>query len=165
MDFGIRRAVQGEFEALGELTVQAYLQDGLLGFRTDDPYLDTLRAVAERAAEAEVLVAVDGSGGLLGGVTFAPYGTPYAQVCLPGEAEFRALAVAREARGRGVGEALVRACLDRARATGCTAVVLSTQETMRTAHRIYGRLGFARTPERDWVPVPGVSLLTYRLAL
>ena len=43
------------------------------------------------------------------------------------------LAVATEARGRGAGEALVRACIDRARATdGCVRVVLSTQRTMHT---------------------------------
>lgn len=34
---------------------------------------------------------------------------------------------------------------------------------MRGAHRIYGRLGFVRTPERDWYPIEGLSLLTYRL--
>jgi hypothetical protein len=36
---------------------------------------------------------------------------------------------------------------------------------MQSAHRIYERLGFERTPERDWEPVPGVSLVTYRLDL
>jgi hypothetical protein len=37
---------------------------------------------------------------------------------------------------------------------------------MYAAHRIYDRLGFVRTPERDWEPVPGlVSLLTYALEL
>jgi ribosomal protein S18 acetylase RimI-like enzyme len=79
------------------------------------------------------------------------------------------LAVDRAARGRGAGESLVRACVDRARATpGCTAVVLSTQRTMHAAHRIYGRLGFVRAPERDWNPIPDlddITLLTYELTL
>jgi hypothetical protein len=36
---------------------------------------------------------------------------------------------------------------------------------MTTAQRIYERLGFVRTPERDWSPVPGIDLLTYALPL
>ncbi|MGQ4445355.1 GNAT family N-acetyltransferase, partial [Streptomyces violaceoruber] len=92
-----------------------------------------------------------------------------ADIARPGEAEIRMLAVAREARGRGAGEALVRACADRARAVpGCTGVVLSTQAAMRTAHRLYERLGFVRTPDRDWNPLPeldDIMLLTYELTL
>jgi ribosomal protein S18 acetylase RimI-like enzyme len=76
---------------------------------------------------------------------------------------------AREARGRGAGEALVRACVDRARAVeGCVRVVLSTQRTMRPAHRLYERLGFVRSPDRDWNPLPeldDITLLTYELTL
>ena len=34
-----------------------------------------------------------------------------------------------------------------------------------TAHRLYARLGFVRTPERDWTPMPGVNLLALRLDL
>jgi ribosomal protein S18 acetylase RimI-like enzyme len=63
----------------------------------------------------------------------------------------------------------VRACVERARATeGCVRVVLSTQRTMRAAHRVYERLGFTRTPERDWKPLPeldDITLLTYELTL
>ncbi|MET7437677.1 GNAT family N-acetyltransferase, partial [Streptomyces sp. NPDC005568] len=96
-------------------------------------------------------------------------GNAMAELARPGEAEIRMLAVAPQARGRGAGEALVRACVDRARATeGCVRVVLSTQRTMRAAHRIYERLGFVRTPERDWNPVPeldDILLLTYELTL
>ena len=36
---------------------------------------------------------------------------------------------------------------------------------MATAHRLYERLGFVRTPERDWSPSPDVDLLAYRLPL
>ncbi|MEV6837847.1 GNAT family N-acetyltransferase [Streptomyces sp. NPDC051133] len=168
MDIVIRRATADDYAPLGEITAQAYLQDGLLDFGESDAYLGELRAVAERAEAAEVLVAVH-DGGLLGGVTFVPSGGPMADIAGPGEAEIRMLAVGRAARGQGAGEALVRACVDRARATeGCRAVVLSTQRTMRSAHRIYERLGFVRTPERDWNPLPhldDITLLTYQLTL
>jgi ribosomal protein S18 acetylase RimI-like enzyme len=168
MDIVIRRAAPGEYRALGDITAQAYLRDGLLDYGEEDPYLPVLKDVAARAAAAEVLVAVDGDR-LLGGVTFVAGPGPVADIAQPGEAEIRALAVAHAARGRGTGEALVRACLERARATeGCTAVVLSSQRGMRSAHRIYERLGFVRTPERDWNPVPDLddlTLLTYELTL
>ncbi|ULR53288.1 GNAT family N-acetyltransferase [Streptomyces deccanensis] len=168
MDITIRPAAPDEYAALGEITAQAYLGDGLLDFGESDRYLDELRDVAKRAAEAEVLVAV-ADGQVLGGVTFVPAGGPMADIARAGEAEIRMLAVSPEARGRGVGEALVRACLERARAVeGCVRVVLSTQRSMHAAHRIYGRLGFTRTPERDWNPLPDlldITLITYELTL
>ncbi|MEU3946471.1 GNAT family N-acetyltransferase [Streptomyces sp. NPDC029526] len=173
MDITIRPALPAEYATLGALTARAYLDDGLLDFGESDAYLGELRDVAKRAAAAEVLVAVEGdppSGGrLLGGVTFVPYGGPMADLAGAGEAEIRMLAVDRAARGRGAGEALVRACVDRARALeGCVRVVLSSQSSMRAAHRIYERLGFVRAPHRDWNPLPHVDdimLLSYELTL
>ncbi|MHA4775232.1 GNAT family N-acetyltransferase [Streptomyces sp. MSC1_001] len=164
MDFTIRAVRPEEYEALGELTASTYLNDGLLQFGAEDFYLEVLRDTARRARESEVLVADDAEGRLLGGVTFATGGTPWADIAVEGEAEFRMLAVSREARGRGVGEALVRACIERARALpGCVRLVLSTDAKMVSAHRIYERLGFVRTPHRDWEPTPGLLLRTYAL--
>jgi ribosomal protein S18 acetylase RimI-like enzyme len=167
MDIAIRAAKPTEYEALGEITAQAYLQDDLLAFGESDWYLGELRDVAKRASAADVLVATQ-NGQLLGTVTYVPSGGPMANLARPGEAEIRMLAVARPARGRGAGEALVRACINRARgADGCTGIILSTQRTMHAAHRIYERLGFVRSPERDWNPIPGdeFTLLTYELTL
>jgi len=168
MDILIRQAQTDEYGPLGEIIAQAYLQDGLLDFDEDDAYLDVLRDVAGRAAAAQVLAAVEHDR-VLGGVTFVPGGGPMADIAGPEEAEIRMLAVAHDARGRGVGEALVRACIDRARAVqGCERIVLSTQRTMHSAHRIYERLGFTRTPDRDWNPLPelfDITLLTYALTL
>lgn len=144
----IRTAVPADYAELGGITAQAYLADGHLDFNEDDAYLNVLRDVAGRAALAEVLVA-ERDGRLLGGVTFAAPGSPLADIAAPDEAEFRMLAVAHAARGQGAGEALVRACIERARAVeGVTGIVLSTQRSMAGAHRIYSRLGFVRTPER-----------------
>lgn len=166
MDITIRPVEPADHALLGEITAEAYLADGLLDFGIGDPYLVKLRDVPRRAAEAEVLVAADARGRVLGGVTYAPPGNPWADIAAADEAEFRMLAVSREARGAGAGEALVRACIDRARATaGVTGIVLSTQPAMHGAHRIYRRLGFVRTPERDWNPIDDLKLLTYRLEL
>ncbi|MGW0935462.1 GNAT family N-acetyltransferase [Streptomyces sp. NPDC002666] len=166
MDIAIRPIETAEHALLADITAEAYLGDGLLEFGTDDPYLVQLRDVPRRAAEAEVLVAADARGRVLGGVTYAAPGNPWADIAAADEAEFRTLAVSREARGAGAGEALVRACIDRARGTaGVTGIVLSTQPKMYGAHRLYGRLGFVRTPARDWSPVADLTLLTFRLEL
>jgi ribosomal protein S18 acetylase RimI-like enzyme len=75
------------------------------------------------------------------------------------------LGVAPEARRRGVADALVGTCLERSRELGYTAVVLSSLPEQQAAQRIYARLGFRRTPDLDWSPMPGVDLLAFRLDL
>jgi ribosomal protein S18 acetylase RimI-like enzyme len=160
----LRRAQPEEYAAVGELTLTAYLADGFLD--NDDDYAAELRAGAHRAAEAELVVAVDPvRRELLGTVTFCLNGSHYAEISLPGEAEFRMLAVAPDARGRGIGNDLARWCIDRAREQGSTAVVLSSLERMHAAHRLYERMGFQRLPERDWFPSPHIRLVAYRLDL
>ncbi|MFI8960916.1 GNAT family N-acetyltransferase [Streptomyces sp. NPDC053493] len=172
MDFMIRDVRPEEYATLGELTARAYLDDGHLLQGEDDWYFGHLKNVAGRAEVADVLVAVardEADGAVLGGVTFVPAPGVMGDRAEAGETEIRMLAVAPAARGRGVGEALVRACVDRARAVpGCVRIVLSTQTGMRTAHRIYERLGFGRAPERDWSPIPErpeFRLLCYTLEL
>ncbi|MFG2192929.1 GNAT family N-acetyltransferase [Streptomyces sp. NPDC048639] len=160
MDVRIRAAHPEEYAPLGEITARAYLADGLLDFGDDDPYLEHLRDVGSRAEHTRVLVAVDsGSGELLGGVAFVAPGSRYANVARPGEGEFRMLAVAPSARRRGAAEKLVRACIGLAREQGLDRMVLSSHERMRTAHRLYERLGFVRAPERDWSPLPDLGPL------
>jgi ribosomal protein S18 acetylase RimI-like enzyme len=46
------------------------------------------------------------------------------------------------ARGQGVGEALTRAMIDRARALGCTTVDLTSRPSREAANRLYQRVGF-----------------------
>jgi ribosomal protein S18 acetylase RimI-like enzyme len=152
----VRPVRADEHAVVGDLTVQAYLVDGLVG----SDYAQVIRDVATRAAQATVLVA-DLDGTPVGSVTFAHGGHPYAERAAADEAEIRMLGVARDGRGRGAGTALAERCVELASEAGCSAVRLSTQPEMQSAHRIYERLGFLRTPERDWRPVPEILLLTY----
>lgn len=162
MDITVRPARDAELDEVGELTAQAYLGDGLLTFGSEDEYLVKLRDARGRAADSDVLVATSaGEPSVLGAVAFVGDGGAYADIAGPGEGEFRMLAVRPEGRGRGAGEALVRECLARARARGLRRVVLSSQPPMTTAHRLYERLGFSRTPERDWEPIPGLTLWAF----
>lgn len=164
-DIVVRAARPHELTALGELTLAAYRADGFLDHAAGESYAEELRDAQARHRGGELLVATDATGEPLGTVTIAFPGTPYAELCREGELEFRMLAVAVNARRRGVGEALTRAVLERAREVGAARVVLCSQSTMKTAHRLYERLGFRRLPERDWEPVPGVTLLSYALEL
>jgi ribosomal protein S18 acetylase RimI-like enzyme len=165
MTVTVRPAHVEELPSVGELTVTAYGADGYL--LQDDPYAAHLRDAATRAREAEVYVAelADRPGGVAGTVTFCPEGSPWCELAQPGEGEFRMLAVAPDARRRGVAEALVSVCLERSRELGYTAVVLSSLPEQQPAHRLYQRLGFRRTPDLDWSPVEGVDLLAFRLDL
>jgi ribosomal protein S18 acetylase RimI-like enzyme len=162
----IRPVLPSEHEALGELTLRSYFDGGFLLGGIEDAYAPELRDVARRASAALVLVAVDGSDRLLGGVTLAFPGSPLAELGGPGDAEIRMLAVDPDAHGRGIGSALAAACVERAREEpGIKRVVLCSQSSMRAAHRIYARLGFARTPDLDWSPLPGVDLWAFGLDL
>jgi ribosomal protein S18 acetylase RimI-like enzyme len=162
-DLIIRPATKADLPVVGSLTVEAYRVDGYVD--AHDDYTTTLADAESRFRDAEVLVAADDSGTVLGSVTVVLPGTPYAEISQPGELEFRMLAVSSAARGRGVGEALVRTVIDRARAAGIGQVVLSSSEKMLAAHRLYQRLGFTRLPERDWMPLPGINLMAYTYGL
>jgi ribosomal protein S18 acetylase RimI-like enzyme len=160
-DVEIRPPRPEEYGAAGEVTVQAYDVDGHLA--GDVGYDAELRDIARRVELAEVLVAVGGAEEVLGCVTVVQPGSAYAEISRAGELEFRMLAVAPSARGRGVGEALTKAVLDRARTSGLRKVVLSSLDGMHSAHRLYERLGFTRLPERDWRPFPHIALIAYQI--
>lgn len=158
----IRLADPFEYERVGQLTLASYEHAEILG--TDPGYVDSLADARARARESELLVAVD-HGLLAGTVTYCPFGTPHAEVCGPGEAEFRMLAVDPAFAGQGIGRALVNACEDRARAADCERLVLSVIVHNDKAARLYDRMGFARAQSRDWAPFPGVDLLVWEKSL
>jgi ribosomal protein S18 acetylase RimI-like enzyme len=159
----IRRARPEDLEAVGRVTVAAYAE---FTAGDADGYIQHLRDATIRDREAELWVATpDDSEEILGTVTVTPVGSPWREVGRDGEGEFRMLAVSPAARGGGVGGALVDLVVDRFHREGASAVVMSTLPQMRAAHRIYERAGFVRDPERDWSPMPGVDLITYRLEL
>ena len=157
----IRPIRPDECGELGELTVAAYR-----AVSTETPHQDAydvqLRDVARRAETSCVVVATTTAGELLGGVTYvAGPDDPYSEELREGEAGIRMLAVGRAQQGRGVGRALTEWCLARARADGRRRLVLHTRLQMPGAIRLYERMGFARRPDLDFSPVPGVELIAY----
>ena len=158
VEFVVRDARPADYAAIANITVGVFIGEGYVEVESTEH----LRDVATRATATTLLVArtVD-EDEVIGAVSLAPAGSAYSQICRDGEAELRMLIVGPSWRGHGVGEALVRACLERARSSGADAVVLSTQPPMLASQRLYERMGFTRTPERDWHMSRGKQMLTY----
>lgn len=113
-------------------------------------YLVEVRDVRLRSGVSELLVVADPGGHLAGTVTFLPDSAADAHPWPAGGAVLRLLAVAPDARSRGVGRALVGECVDRARSLERGFVGLHTAALMDDARRLYERLGFIRAPAWDF---------------
>jgi GNAT superfamily N-acetyltransferase len=153
----VEPARHGDYDRIAELTVAVYVDGGL----ASEGYTPELADVRGRAERSELLVVRDADGLVVGSVALVLAGDLAQVTESDDEAGFRMLVVDPAAQGRGIGQLLVTACLDRARAVGKRRMVISTDPRMTPAHRLYGRLGFTRLPERDWSPMPGIDLLVY----
>jgi GNAT superfamily N-acetyltransferase len=163
----IRDARAAERAEVRELTLAAYAPYATIMAPSAWQGLERALLAALDTGEAAEQIVAEREGRLVGSVMLFPpesraYGGVAEGAALP---ELRLLAVAEEARGAGIGEALVRECADRARRMGAAALGLHTSESMRAAIRMYRRLGFARDPEHDFQP-PGAELVqAFRLEL
>ncbi len=120
----IIRAVMPEFGADGP------------GFAIHDPEVDHMsRAYA--APDAAYFVVVDETGRVVGGG-----GVAALEGGEPGVCELRKMYFLPEARGQGVGEALLRHCLRVAADRGYRTCYLETLTGMDRALKLYGKLGF-----------------------
>ncbi len=155
----IRTAVDADAGAVGALSVLAYREDGYFDGVGGEELEADLADGARRIRDATVLVA-EADGELVGTVTLAAPGTPFAETAGPGELEVRMLAVAPAARRRGIAGALMGAAHDHAQRQGMQRIVLCSEASFTHVHGFYERLGYARQPERDWNP-GGVQLLSF----
>jgi GNAT superfamily N-acetyltransferase len=109
-----------------------------------DAYLEVLEAPG-----SVVLVAEDG-GALVGAAAMVirprlNWGSP--------EAWLSDLCVREDLRGRGLGRALVGACVDRASAAGCHLLRLDAGHRRLEAHRLYESLGFVHVGRDYQLPL------------
>jgi N-acetyltransferase len=86
-------------------------------------------------------------------------------VATDGETELSRLAVALDARGAGIGRALVERCEQRAGEISADAIALWSRHYQVAAHRLYEARGYRRAPERDSVDETGHARIVFRLAL
>ena len=99
------------------------------------PDLDRLKAMVADPA-VTLLVARDGSE-IVGTAAVVVYVTP-----IWVKARIEDVVVDQAARGRGVGEALVKGCIEVARNRGAGIVELQSARSREEANRLYPRLGF-----------------------
>jgi putative acetyltransferase len=121
---GIIRQVMPEFGADGP------------GFAIHDPEVNGMSGAYARPGRAYWVVE-DASGRVVGGGGIAPLDGNEPGVC-----ELRKMYFLPEARGRGVGERLLRQCLSFAREAGYRTCYLETLAGMEQAQKLYRRLGF-----------------------
>ncbi|BCW18658.1 N-acetyltransferase [Arthrobacter sp. NtRootA9] len=161
----IRPAVASDYDAVARITRDSYLAAGYFEDAAH-PYMVKVQDVAQRAAQAVIWVAERG-GTVVGSVTLAVAGEPYADIALDDELEFRMLVVDPAVQRSGAGRAMVEAIIGHARTLpGINAVALTTGQTWESAHGLYSTTGFRRVPDRDWfVPGTDIKLLVYRLDL
>lgn len=112
-------------------------------------YIGEITDVAGRMQDCELIVAARADR-IIGTIGLYPDASRSTLERWPaGWASIRTLAVRADARCHGVGEALARECVRRAREYGRQAVGLHTASHLAAATRLYTRLGFGRVPQFD----------------
>jgi len=119
---------------------------------------------AGRARDGVLLVAVDPALTVVGTATLYLEPAPGSEHWRPDDAVLRLLAVLPAVRRHGLGSALLRECVRRARAAGRGRLALYTVARMAAAAALYEGAGFVREPEADR-PLESVTLLAYALDL
>lgn len=105
------------------------------GFAINDPEVHAMSA--HYPEPRAVFFVVDERGRVLGGGGIAPLEGADADVC-----ELRKMYFLPEARGRGLGDRMLRRCLDAARERGYRRCYLETLTGMDAAQKLYARTGF-----------------------
>lgn len=103
------------------------------------PPLDMQRLVKVVSDPAATLLVVREGSAILGTATVLVYSTPAHR-----KARIEDVVIDEAARGKGVGEALVRRCIEVAREKGAEIVELQSARWREVANRLYPRLGFER---------------------
>ena len=167
----IRDVQEQERERLGKLMVEVYSTlEGFPGPDEQPHYYELLANIwtfAERK-DARVLVALAETGELAGGVVYfgdmAQYGSGGSATQEENASGIRLLAVDPKFRGAGTGKALTRACIDLARESGHSQVILHTTMAMKLAWGLYERLGFVRAADLDFLQ-DDLQVFGFRLKL
>jgi predicted N-acetyltransferase YhbS len=163
----IRDARRADRDAARKITLSAFQQyAAVMPPPRWEGYRENILATLTDVAPARQIVA-EKEGIIVGSVLLYPPGAAFST---PDEGllacpEVRLLAVAPEARGQGIGTALMKECIRRVRLLGAVCLNLHTTDMMQVAMRMYERMGFVRAPELDFYPDPSVTVKAYRFEL
>ena len=162
----LRDARPDEREKVADVTRRAYAEFADVMTPTAWKALESAVERVLRDSGAGQCIVADDDGRIVGSVFLYPGGTAaYDDRAALSAPEFRLLSVAPNARGRGIGRALVEECVRRARGWGARELGLHTSKSFTAAIAMYQAMGFARAPERDFQPDGAEVVEGFRLAL
>ena len=160
----VREVRPDEYERAGQVVVEAYR--ALPGEHMSGGYAGRAGRRGPPGGRGRGAGRGGRRGGVVGCVTYVPDpSSPWAEMLEAGEAGVRMLATDPAVQGRASAGAPARRMHQAGHgAAAATGLFLHSTPWMEAAHRLYQRAGFQRVPERDWLPVPDVPLLAFRLA-
>ena len=165
----IRNALESEYGAIGELMVKVFSElEGFPSPAEQPEYYKMLANVGEliKKPGTEILVAVSDEQKISGTVVYFSemkyYGSGGSATMEQNASGFRLLAVDNSQRGQGIGKLLTNECIKKARENKHLNVVIHTTKAMQTAWNMYGKIGFRRAEDLDFMqgslPVFGFRL-------
>jgi ribosomal protein S18 acetylase RimI-like enzyme len=166
-DLVIRDAREEEQGAIRDLTLRVYGEYAAIMTPAAWAGLEQAVRGALASEEAREQIVAERGGAFVGSVLLFPPATDAYHGLVPHATwpEVRLLAVAPEARGQGVGRALMNECVRRARHAGAAELGLHTSKSMQVAIGMYERMGFVRAPEFDFQPEGAELVQAFRLRL
>jgi GNAT superfamily N-acetyltransferase len=153
----IRRIQRDEYEKLGKLMIDIYSK--LEGFPTRDEQPDYYKMLSNIGSLNEqkgtkVLVAISAENDLVGGVVYfgdmSGYDSGGTATTIKNASGIRLLGVAPKYRNAGVGKALTNTCIQLAKDSGHSLVILHTTQAMKLAWKLYLKMGFKRSKDLDF---------------
>jgi putative acetyltransferase len=136
------RPIRPEDDAAVAAIIRAVMTDFACtgpGYAIHDTEVDTMSQVYRPPRAAYYVVETDGR--VIGGGGFGPLAGCDTDTC-----ELRKMYFLPEARGRGLGRALLERCLGSARESGFRRMYLETTARMTEARALYEKLRFTRLP-------------------
>ena len=150
LTLSVRDARPSDHPAVHDVLLAAYREyAAALPPAVFDGYLADILDLDGRARDGRLIVA-EHDGRVVGTVTYYDDAAAEGIGWPTGWAGVRALGVDPAVRGRGIGRALMRVCLERAHAAGAAVLCLHTAEFMTTAVAMYLAMGFRRVPAFDF---------------
>ncbi|WP_404900426.1 GNAT family N-acetyltransferase [Priestia filamentosa] len=164
----IREALDNEKEMIREQRAKAYEEHAQI---IPGGHWNALRKAISSDADEQIHVehlVAELDGEIVGSVALFPAKTDAYDglVDMLDYPEIRMLAVTPHSRGKGVAELLIKECILRAKINGSKYIGLHTGDFMKTAMRLYERMGFIRVPQFDFQPADdGIIVKAYRLSI
>lgn len=159
----IRAASEDDHVAIDLLAVEAWqvLKPGYDPQRWD-ALLASVGKMSKLASEGRLLVATT-TEQVTGAVGYMPPGRSNPQIFPRSWPSIRMLVVHPRHRGRGIGKALMNACIHEALRDGAPCIGLHTSPIMEVALPMYLRMGFIK--DADLPPIAGAPYARYVLSL